>query len=226
MGAEHHRDTTSADGDPAGTTPAASPSATPAGARARLAALLLRLAGWRAVGRLPRTGVFIGAPHTSNWDFVLTVLVLWNAGVSPRVLVKRELFWWPLGPVLRRLGALETDRGAGGLVERLTAEARGDRSFALVIAPDGTRRPTDHWKSGFYRIAVASGLPVTLGFIDGPTRTAGVGPTIALTGDVGADMDVIRAFYADKRGVRPGRGSTPYLREEGTRPDPAAPPTR
>lgn len=194
----------------------------PAGARGRLAAFVFRLSGWTPVGVVPRTGVFIGAPHTSNWDFVLTVLVLWHAGVSPRVLVKRELFWWPLGPVLRALGAVETDRGGGGLVERLTAEARGDRSFALVIAPDGTRRRTDHWKSGFYRIAMATGLPVTLGFIDGPTRTAGVGPTIRLTGDVRADMDVIRAFYADKRGVRPGRGSTPYLHEEGPRP-PTAP---
>ncbi|WP_255491727.1 1-acyl-sn-glycerol-3-phosphate acyltransferase [Actinotalea sp. JY-7876] len=185
------------------------------GARGRLAAWLMRAAGWRVVGTLPHRGIFIGAPHTSNWDFVLTVLVLWHGGVSPRVLVKRELFWWPLGPVLRALGAVPTDRGAGGLVERLTAEAREDQSYALVIAPDGTRRPTDHWKSGFYRIATATGMSVTLGFIDGPTRTAGVGPTIALTGDVRADMDVMRAFYADKHGVRPGRGSTPYLREEG-----------
>lgn len=209
MGAEPHL---SRDADPAGPRPA--------GFRRRLAALVLRLSGWRAVGVVPRTGVFIGAPHTSNWDFVLTVLVLWNAGVSPRVLVKRELFWWPLGPLLHALGALETDRGAGGLVERLTADAQADRSFAVVIAPDGTRRPTDHWKSGFYRIATATGLAVTLGFIDGPTRTTGVGPTIRLTGDVRADMDVIRGFYADKRGVRPGRGSTPYLREEGDRPTP------
>ena len=185
------------------------------GARAWVADHLLRLAGWRVVGGLPRTGLFIGAPHTSNWDFVLTVLVLWHQGVAPTVLVKQEVFWWPLGPVLSALGALPTDRrGGSGLVERLAAEARANRSFALVIAPDGTRTRTDHWKSGFYRIATATGLAVTLGFIDGPTRTTGAGPTITVTGDVGADMDVIRAFYADKHGVHPGRGSRPYLREE------------
>lgn len=183
--------------------------------RSALARTLLRLAGWRAVGDLPRTGIFIGAPHTSNWDFVLTVLVLWRARVAPRVLVKRELFWWPLGPVLRALGALPTERGTGaGLVARIVEQAGRDATFALVVAPDGTRRRTDHWKSGFYRIALATDLPVTLGFIDGPTRTTGVGPTIRLTGDVAADMDTIRTFYADKRGVRPGRGSTPRLREE------------
>ena len=180
-----------------------------------LARTAFRAVGWRKVGTLPRTGIFIGAPHTSNWDFVLTILVLWSDGMSPKVLVKSEIFWWPLGPLLRALGALPTERGVnGGLVERLAQEARSSKGFALVIAPDGTRRKTDHWKSGFYRIALATGLPVTLGFIDGPTRTTGLGPTITLTGDVGADMDVIRAFYADKRGVRPGRGSTPRLREE------------
>lgn len=181
----------------------------------------LRAAGWRKVGTLPHRGLFIGAPHTSNWDFVLTILVLWSDAVSPRVLVKKEIFRWPLGPLLRALGALPTDRrGGGGLVERLSAQARADQSFALVLAPDGTRTRTDHWKSGFYRIALATGMPVTLGFIDGPTRTTGVGPTVAMTGDVRADMDVIRAFYADKRGVRPGRGSTPLLREEATAGEP------
>lgn len=183
--------------------------------RRRFARAALKAAGWRKVGTLPHRGLFIGAPHTSNWDFVLTILVLWSDEVSPRVLVKQEIFWWPLGPLLRALGALPTDRrGGGGLVERLAAQARTEQSFALVLAPDGTRTRTDHWKSGFYRIGMATGMPVTLGFIDGPTRTTGVGPTVALTGDVRADMDVIRAFYADKHGVRPGYGSTPRLREE------------
>lgn len=188
--------------------------------RRAIAAVLFRLIGWRKVGTLPRTGIFIGAPHTSNWDFVLTLMVLWTDGIPPRLLVKREVFWWPLGPVLRALGGIPTDRsGHSGLVERLVAEARADHSFALVIAPDGTRHQTDHWKSGFYRLAQATGLSVTLGFLDGPTRTAGVGPTIHVTGDMRADMDRIRPFYADKHGVRPGRGSTPrLLGETGAQP--------
>lgn len=190
----------------------------PQGALARLADVLLRRTGWRVVGRPPRTGIIIGAPHTSNWDFVLTVLVLWRTGVRPRVLVKREIFWWPLGALLRAMGAVPTDRTGGrGLVDALTAAARADAGFALVLAPDGTRTRTDRWRSGFYRLAIATGLEVTLGFIDGPTRTAGVGPTLAMSGDVRADMDRIRAFYADKRGMRPGRGSAVYLREEGPR---------
>ncbi len=185
------------------------------GPRARLARWVLRVSRWHLVGTVPRRTVVIGAPHTSNWDFVLTLLTIWADDISPHVLVKREMFWWPMGALMRSLGAIETDRqGARGLVERLTVQARESEDFVLVLAPDGTRTPTDHWKSGFYRLTLGSGLPLTLGFVDGPTRTTGVGPTLQLTGDVRADMDRIRAFYADKNGVRPGRGSAVRLREE------------
>ncbi|GGC04152.1 1-acyl-sn-glycerol-3-phosphate acyltransferase [Cellulomonas carbonis] len=191
-------------------------------ARRWFARTLLRAARWRVEGTIPRTGIFVGAPHTSNWDFVLTVLVLWAEGIQPRTLVKRELFWWPMGPLLRMLGSVPTERGArGGLVERLTAQARSaPDDFVLVLAADGTRSPTDHWKSGFYRLAQGTGLPVVLAWVDGPTRTVGFGGTLEVTGDVRADMDKVRAVYAGKRGVRPGRGSTPRLREEdaGTAP--------
>lgn len=181
----------------------------------------LRWGRWHVVGTVPRTGIVIGAPHTSNWDFVLTVLLLWSSGVAPRVLVKQEAFWWPLSRLMLALGAVPTDRrGGAGLIRRLVAEASTDRGFALVLAPDGTRSRTDHWRSGFYRLAQASGVGVSLGFIDGPTRTVGVGPTVQVTGDVRADMDLIRAFYADKRGLRPGRGSEVRLREESRPPPP------
>jgi len=70
--------------------------------RRKLAQLLLRASGWRAVGVVPRQGVLLGAPHTSNWDFVLMLLVMWNGGVPPRVLIKQELFRGPAGWLLRR----------------------------------------------------------------------------------------------------------------------------
>lgn len=185
------------------------------GRRARLARWLLARAGYELVGTFPRRGIVVGAPHTSNWDFVLAVLVFWAHDVRPRVLVKSEMFWWPLGVLLRGLGAIATDRRGGrGLVEKLTREAERSDRFVLALAPDGTRSVTDHWKSGFYRLALATGLPVTLAFVDGPSRRVGTGPTIEITGEVGADMDRIRAFFADKRGVRPGRASAVRLREE------------
>ena len=183
--------------------------------RASFARWLLRATGFRLVGTLPRRGLVIGAPHTSNWDLALAVLVFWAQDRRPRVLVKSEVFWWPLGPVLRSLGAIRTERNSGGgLVAELTRAAAVGDEFMLVLAPDGTRSASDHWKSGFYRLALATGLPVTLAFVDGPTHVVGTGPTLEMTGDVVADMDRIREFFADKRGLRPGRGSTVRLRDE------------
>jgi len=84
----------------------------------------------------------------------------------------------------------------------------------LVIAPEGTRGGGGHWKSGFYRIARDADLPVVLGYVDSVTRTARLGPAIVISGNVTADMDRIRDFYADKHGIRPQNFAPPRLREE------------
>lgn len=183
--------------------------------RSRLASLVLRATGWTAVGEVPRTGVLVGAPHTSNWDFVMMLLVMWRGGVTPRVLVKQELFVGPFGPLLRWLGGLPLDRdNPAGVVRELIREARSGRPFLLILAAEGTRTRGEYWKSGFWRIARSAKLPIALAFIDGPTRTTGFGPTITATDDVVADMDKVRAFYRDKRGIHPERRTEPRLREE------------
>jgi 1-acyl-sn-glycerol-3-phosphate acyltransferase len=167
------------------------------------------------VGSVPQRAVLVGAPHTSNWDWVLTLLLGWDHGVVIRLLVKKELFRGPLGPVLRATGAVELDRtNPGDTVERLLIEAARDEPFVLGLAAEGTRSKGEYWKSGFYRIARQTGLPITLAFLDAPSRTVGWGPTFSPTGDVRADMDRIRAFYADKTGLRPEGFTTPRLREE------------
>lgn len=183
--------------------------------RSRLASLVLRAARWTTVGEVPRTGVLVGAPHTSNWDFVMMLLLMWRGGVTPRVLIKKELFRGPLGWLLHRLGGLPLDRAhPGGIVRELVREARSGEPFLLVIAAEGTRQKGEYWKSGFWRLARAASLPIALGFIDGPTRTLGFGPTITPTSDVIADMDKVRAFYRDKHGIHPELRTEPRLREE------------
>ena len=184
--------------------------------RKAFARLMLRLTRWRAVGRVPALGILVGAPHTSNWDWVAMVMLTWRDGVQPKVLIKRELFRGPLAPLLRATGGIPLDRSnPGETVRVLLAQAKQDASFVLVVAAEGTREKGDYWKSGFYKIARQTGLPISLGFIDGPTRTMGFGPTFMPTGDVSADMDRVRAFYADKKGVHPERRTEPRLREEG-----------
>ena len=165
------------------------------------------------------SAVLIGAPHTSNWDFVFMLAICWRHGFAPLWLGKHTLFKPPFGGVMRALGGIPVDRAhPGRLVADVVAQVKDGRHF-LVVTPEGTRGKGKVWKSGFYRIARDANLPIVLGFVDSTTMTAGLGPTIHLTGDVTADMDQVRAFYAGIRGIRPDDFTPPRLREELSSPD-------
>lgn len=186
--------------------------------RRTLARLYWALSRWTLVAdAVPtRPTVLIGAPHTSNWDFVLMLAIAWRLGIDVHWLGKKSLFRGWRGPLMRRIGGVPVDRDdPGRVVAEVVAQVRSGAVFGLVITPDGTRGGNAYWKSGFHRIATETGMPVTLGFVDRTTMTCGLGPTLQLTGDLTVDMDRIRAFYADKAGVRPERRTEPRLREEG-----------
>ncbi|GEB95280.1 1-acyl-sn-glycerol-3-phosphate acyltransferase [Microbacterium lacticum] len=162
-----------------------------------------------------RPSVLIGAPHTSNWDFVLMLAIAWRLGIPVRWLGKASLFAGWRGPIMRALGGIPVQRDdAARVVDEVVERVHAGEVFGLVVTPDGTRGGNEYWKSGFYRIARATGMPVTLGYVDRTTMTTGLGPTIDLTGDVAGDMDRIRAFYADKAGLRPERRTEPRLQNE------------
>jgi 1-acyl-sn-glycerol-3-phosphate acyltransferase len=181
--------------------------------RRALAGVYWRLSRWTLrSGPVPaQAGVLVGAPHTSNWDFAIMLAIAWQLGIDVRWLGKHTLFAGWRGPLMRALGGIPVDRrDPSRVVEDVLSRVRAGEVFHLVVTPEGTRSG-DGWKSGFYRIARAADLPVTLGYVDRTTMTTGLGPTLRLTGDVRADMDVIRAFYADKAGVRPGLRTEPRL---------------
>lgn len=163
--------------------------------------------------------VLLGAPHTSNWDFVLMLAIAWRLDIDVRWLGKKSLFQGWRRPIMRGLGGIPVDRDdASRVVEEVVAQIRAGEVFGLVVTPDGTRKGHAHWKSGFYRVARETGMPVTLGYVDRTTMTTGLGPSIELTGDVSADMDRIREFYQDKAGHTPEHRVEPRLRDEsGTR---------
>ena len=185
--------------------------------RFALARLHWAVSPWRLVREQPPfegARLLIGAPHTSSRDFVLMLAIAWDARLPVRWLGKRELFDGPFGWAMHRLGGIPVDRDdPAGLVDRVVALVKHDPRAAIVVTPDGTRR-SELWRSGFYRIALDARLPVTLGFVDSVTRTTGLGPTIWLTGDVPADMDRIRAFYADKAGINREFTTEPRLADE------------
>ncbi|MET0735206.1 MAG: 1-acyl-sn-glycerol-3-phosphate acyltransferase [Microbacterium sp.] len=172
---------------------------------------------WRLVSTPAptRPTILIGAPHTSNWDFVLMLAIAWRLGIPVRWLGKASLFTGWRGPIMRGLGGIAVDRAnPASVVGDVLARIRAGEVFGLVVTPEGTRGSGAYWKSGFYRIAREAGLPVTLGYVDRTTMTTGLGVTLELTGDVPADMERVREFYADKSGFHPELRTTPRLREE------------
>ena len=182
-----------------------------------LARRILDNRGWTVVGEPPPDPVvvMVAAPHTSAWDFFVMLLLSRAFGVQPLFLGKRELFRGPMGSFMRRMGGISIDRAnAAGVVEDLVQRAGSSERFQLVIAAEGTRKPGRYWKSGFYRLAQQADVPICLGFCDGPSRTMGFGPTFRPSRDVRADMDMVREFYADKRGINPEKRTEPRLRGE------------
>lgn len=184
---------------------------------ARLARWALASVGWRLVGRAPSQPhcIILGAPHTSNWDLALALLTGAGLGFRLRWLGKSTVFWEPLGTLMRWVGGIPVDRTSrAGLVQSLVDRMKEEREFALCIAPEGTRKYTDHWKSGFYRVALAADIPVILAFCTYDRKIVGLGPAVRLTGDVDADMAKIAAFYADKRGKHLANESLVRLRPD------------
>lgn len=172
-----------------------------------VARTLLRLGGWRMAGTLPDLPklVLIGAPHSSNWDGVWGMLVKVALGLDIRIFAKRELFWWPLGPILRRMGVIPVDRNAArGLIEQMLERFQQEDRFWLGIAPEGTRKRVERWKPGFWKIASAAGVPVLPAYFHYPEKIIGIGEPFQLTDDMDADMARIRAWYAPWRGKHHG----------------------
>ena len=163
----------------------------------------LRMTGWRLTGEFPDVSkaVIVVAPHSSNWDGFHGLAMKQVAGIDIAFLAKKQLFWWPLGPILRAAGAVPIDRGASGdlVTQAVQQFARHDR-FWLGVAPEGTRKTVDRWKSGFWRIAHAAHVPIVTAYFHYPEKRAGIGPMFHTTDDMAADIARIRAAYVDWRG--------------------------
>jgi len=163
----------------------------------------LALRGWRTQGTLPDVPkyVMIAAPHTSNWDLPVMLMMAFVMRADVFWMGKHSLFRGIYGPFFRWLGGVPVDRRkSNNLVDQTVDVFRQRDRFALVIAPEGTRKLTAYWKTGFYHIARGAGVPIVLGFIDYRKKVGGVGPVITPSGDLEHDMAEIREFYADITG--------------------------
>jgi len=175
-----------------------------------LGSFFLRLTGWKLVGRMPDVDKFviIGVPHTSNWDAISASLAMLASGFKYTFLIKKEWFFWPMGPIFRALGGYPVDRGKGGkgVVEQLTNYIKESDKVCIGFPPEGTRSKVSKYKTGFLRVAYAADVPVFICAFDGPNKHVVLDRLFPLTGDMDTDAKAIKAYVDENwTGVHPER---------------------
>ena len=171
----------------------------------RLVIALYRRRGYYLADRFdaPPRCVMIGVPHTTNWDFVFFLGAVSEMGIKPSFMGKHTLFKWPMTRFMYDMGGVPVDRSAKGrnyVDQVVDAFARSD-NLALVVAPEGTRRASRPWRSGFYHIAHKAGVPLVPAWVEDKTGRGGIGPAIMPSGDYAADLEKLLAYY---QSVMPG----------------------
>jgi 1-acyl-sn-glycerol-3-phosphate acyltransferase len=179
-----------------------------------LAFSFLKVFGWRLEGRLPDVDklVVIAAPHTSNWDLPVLLSLAFALRAKACWLGKHSLFRWPFGFLFRWMGGIPVYRSTSqNMVSQSVEMFRNSEKLILTIPPEGTRSKVSYWKTGFYYIALGAEIPISMAFIDYKRKASGVGPTLYPTGNIEADMEVIRNFYATVTAKYPDKAGLPEL---------------
>ncbi len=159
-----------------------------------IARFILRLTGWRTevISPCPSRCVMIGAPHTSNWDFIVVMMLMVVESIPIRMLGKDSLFWWPLGVFMRSFGVIPVNRsGNYNLVDQIAARFDEHDELIIGISPEGTRSKSSRWRTGFYYIALKANVPIVLAYLDYKNKVCGIGPSLKPTGDINADFKII-----------------------------------
>lgn len=166
--------------------------------------LFFGLLGWKEHVTVPHHDkcIICVAPHTSNFDFLIAEVYYHAIGRRAGFLMKKEWFFWPLGPIFRRMGGIAVERSRHtSLTDQLAAAASKAERFELAVTPEGTRSLVTQWKRGFYFIALKAGLPIMLYAINYRTKTIECTRTLTPSGDVDADMRLIMDHYRQYEGV-------------------------
>ena len=163
-----------------------------------LARFILKITGWKTDFnyKVEDKCVIIAAPHTSMWDFVLALLFMKSIGGSAKFMIKKEMFFFPLGIILKFLGGLPVDRSFGNkMVEKVASKFKEYDKLQLAITPEGTRKLVHNWKRGFYYIAKRAGVPIYIGFVDYKKKELGIMTRFIPTDDISSDMQSIQSMF-------------------------------
>lgn len=166
--------------------------------------LILKLINWRIEGDIPdelARYVIVVAPHTSNWDFFLGVVVRGAKGFHANYLGKASLFRPPFGFLFRYLGGIPVDRSKNtNLVDQVVIEAGKRKKFGLAIAPEGTRKKVSQWKTGFYYIAVKAEIPIIPAQMDWERRVVRFLEPYYPTGNIQTELPCIQSKFVNIKG--------------------------
>ena len=170
-----------------------------------LSLAFLKISGWKVLGSLPEgaeKSVLIAAPHTSNWDLPYTLMVAFSLRLTPYWMGKEEIFKPPFRGMMMWLGGLPVDRAKSNNMVSASVDAlkAANGPLQLIVPPEGTRDKTRFWKTGFYYIAQGAQVPIVMAYLDYDKKIGGLGPVFQPTGNIDADMEAIKSFYAPFRG--------------------------
>lgn len=168
--------------------------------------LLLKRMGWtiNITQQLSDKFIICLAPHTSNWDFIIGQLYSGAVGLKCNFLMKKEWFFWPLGPIFKKLGGIPVWRDRhSSMTDNLANTALRMEQFHLCITPEGTRKPNPDWKKGFYFIAQKADIPILLYGADYERKLIQCTETFIPTGDIEGDMIHIKEYFKDFKGKHP-----------------------
>ena len=166
--------------------------------------IILKFIGWNAKGEETtiKKFVLIGAPHTSNWDFPLMLMVVLKLKLSVFWMGKHTLFPFPFAGLMKWLGGIPINRSASHNVVRETVKQyKENKELIVLIPPEGTRSKVTEWKTGFYHIANMANVPILLGYVDAKNKEAGFVDFFYPTGNPEKDIDEIQKFYAPLKGL-------------------------
>ena len=181
-----------------------------------LSKFIFFITGWKVAGAVPKDidkAVMVAAPHTSMWDFVYVTCAFSLMRLPMKLAIKKEMFFFPLGWLLKTLGGMPIDRKSKKTGEKKLSTVQAminlfdtDEKVFMVVAPEGTRKQVKRWKTGFYRVAEGAGVPIVLGYLDYKNKEAGIGPIIHVSNDMEADIEKIMAFYRPIVAKHPEKG--------------------
>lgn len=171
-----------------------------------LAKIALWLSGWKIIPPpdIKPPYVVIGAPHTSNWDFFLMLAAVFVTKMDVKWMGKNSLFKPVAGSILRWFGGIPIDRSKShNVVQQMVKEFEANPSLNLILAPEGTRKKVERWKSGFYHIAYKAGVPIILGVVDAKSKEVRFAGIFKPSGDLENDLPLIQKHYQTAKGIKP-----------------------